>query len=241
MQRRVAFAPGEYFHIYNRGANKAKVFLDGADYQRFLLLLYLANNTEVVHLSNLDRSRSHSKNEPFSIIRPEVLVDIGVYCIMPNHFHLLVRSRNDIGVSIFMKKLLTGYAMYFNKRHEHSGALFEGRFKAEHVANDRYLKYLFSYIHLNPLSLRYSEWKEKGIPNIKGAEEYLHSYRYSSFLDYAGVGRSEKVILTTSNFPDYFREAKDFKSFILDWLKISSKYQGRSLISMTDLDIGEEG
>ncbi len=225
MQREVAFAPDEYFHIYNRGAHKADIFLDDADYRRFVSLLYVANNTEVVHLSNFDRSRD--RNELFAISKPERLVDIGAYCLMPNHFHLLVRSRSDTGVSIFMKKLLTGYSMFFNKKHEHPGTVFSGRFKAQHANDDRYLKYLFAYIHLNPLSVRFVDWKKKGIGNKKVARDFLRSYAYSSYLDYTGVQRPQSSILTTEEFPKYFKHTKDFSEFLDDWLAMSR----------TDLDV----
>ena len=216
MQRKVSFAPGEYFHIYNRGAHKADIFLEDGDYRRFILLLYITNNTETIHLSSINRSGK--KDDLFSILRPERLVDIGAYCLMPNHFHLLVHSRNDTGISLFMKKLLTAYSMFFNKKHEHSGALFQGPFQAQHVATDQHLKHLFAYIHLNPLSVKYPDWKEKGIRNTKYAKDFLGSFHYSSYLDFIGSGRDQKVILSAEVFPKYFGSERDFDDFLTDWL-----------------------
>ena len=117
-----------------------------------------------------------------------------------------------------MEKLTTGYSMYFNKRSERVGALFQGRFKAEHVTRDEYLKYLYAYIHLNPVKLIEPTWKEAGIQNLPEAKKYLEKYRYSSYEDYAMGKREESAILTPSEFPDYFEKNGDFEHYIKDWL-----------------------
>ena len=83
------------------------------------------------------------------IDRGETLVDIGIYCLVPNHFHLLIKEKTENGISEFVKKVATGYSMYFNKKYERTGSLFEGPFKAKRIDTDEYLKYIFSYIHLN--------------------------------------------------------------------------------------------
>ncbi|PIR57811.1 MAG: hypothetical protein COU71_02075, partial [Parcubacteria group bacterium CG10_big_fil_rev_8_21_14_0_10_38_31] len=86
------------------------------------------------------------------------------------------------------------------------------------VGNDEYLKYLFAYIHLNPVKLIDPEWKEKGIFDIEKVKEHLNSYKYSSYLDYIGQGREESAILNKSAFPEYFANFKDFDDFISEWL-----------------------
>jgi len=137
---------------------------------------------------------------------------------MPNHFHILIQENNDNGISKFMQKLSTGYTMYFNKRYERSGSLFQGKFKATHADEDRYLKYLFSYIHLNPSKLVQSDWKEAGIKNSKKIEEYLDKYPYSSYLDHKGVIRSENKILNTDATPEYFNSVSELEAEMHDWL-----------------------
>jgi len=137
---------------------------------------------------------------------------------MPNHIHLLVREKEEQGISKFMQKLMTGYTMYFNKRHERTGALFQGKFKATHANEDRYLKYLTSYIHLNPIKLIEPTWKETGIRNRKSAEKYLSNYRYSSYPDYLGISRVESMILNKEALPDYFRTRQGLEADIADWL-----------------------
>lgn len=117
-----------------------------------------------------------------------------------------------------MQKLLTGYTMYFNKRHERTGALFQGKFKAIHANSDPYLKYLISYIHLNPVKLIGPKWKENGIANQKRAENYLGKYSYSSYLDYLGQNRVEKKIIKIDSLPDYFETPKNFKTNLEEFL-----------------------
>ncbi len=137
---------------------------------------------------------------------------------MPNHFHILVKEKVEKGISLFMQKLLTGYSMYFNKRNNRTGSLFQGKSRAEHIKDDRHLRYLFSYIHLNPVKLFDSRWKEKYPLDIEKAKDFLLNFRHSSYLDYTNNDRMEKVILSKEAFPEYFLSKMEFDDFISDWL-----------------------
>lgn len=215
MERKFKFAPGEFYHIYNRGNNKSKIFLSDADRRRFQKLLYVCNSSKPVVFKTI-------QGVPLEEIeRGETLVDVGAYCLMPNHFHLLLHEKVDGGISRFVEKLSTGYSMYFNKKCERTGKLFEGRFRATYVDTDEYLKYLFAYIHLNPVKIINPEWKEDGIKDRKIAKEYLEEYMFSSYLDYMGTARQEGKILEKTAFPEYFAESRDFDEFISDWLTYS--------------------
>ena len=86
----------------------------------------------------------------FNVKRAEGLTAIAAYCLMPNHFHILVHEKVEGGISKFMQKLMTSYTMYINKKYDRTGALFGSSFKAVHVTDDNHLKYLFAYINLNP-------------------------------------------------------------------------------------------
>jgi len=232
MQRKLTFAPGEFYHIYNRGTDKRVIFLDERDYRRFQFLLYTANNNEVIRLDNFLKKLKQGRSllEMFAIPRGETLVDIGGYCLMPNHFHLLLHEKQDNGISTFMKKLLTAYSMYFNKRHERTGGLFEGRFKAKHADTDEYLKYLFAYIHLNPVKIIAPEWKKTGISDKDAAVTYLESYQFSSYIDYTKKGvRPERNILNPDAFPEYFKELNSFEDFIKEWLSFDPLDQETNL------------
>ena len=213
--RKVSLLPGEYFHIYNRGNDKRQIFHDNYDYHYFLKLLYLSNSENNFRISNLPK-------DIYSIDRGRELVAIGSYCAMPNHFHILITPLVENGVSKFMQKLSTGLSMYYNQRYTRTGSLFEGKFKAEHVNEDTYLKYLFSYIHLNPIKLTQSDWKENGIQNTEKAKDYLKKYYFSSYLDYLEETRPENIIINRTKFPDYFPDKNSFEREIIDWMSFKS-------------------
>jgi putative transposase len=118
-----------------------------------------------------------------------------------------------------MRKLLTAYVKYFNLKYNRTGGLFEGPFKSVYIENDNQAKYLFSYIHLNPIKLIDSKWKNEGIQNIQKSLEYLDKYKWSSYFDYKGIIRPENKILNLEDFPEYFSNIKDFDREILEWLK----------------------
>lgn len=213
MERKFNFSIGEYYHVYNRGTNKSIIFNNDADRNRFVKLLFICNSAKPVVFKSI-------QGLPLDKIdRGETLVDIGAYCLMPNHFHLLLREKVDKGISVFLSKLLTSYSMYFNKKNDRTGVVFEGPFKSTYVDTDQYLKYLFAYIHLNPVKIIDPKWKENGIKDSKAAQKYLNTYGYSSYFDYAlDTVRDESVILNKVAFPEYFTNTVDFNESISEWL-----------------------
>jgi putative transposase len=218
MQRKTEFAEGEYYHLYNRGVEKRDIFLDTRDYNRFQALLYLSNDSDRTHTQNAF-ANGHTQEQIFSLERETPLVAIGAYCLMPNHFHLLVKEIREGGISLFMKKLGTAYAMYFNARRSRTGSLFEGPFRSVHQSEDRQLRYLFAYIHLNPAKLIDPGWKEGKIKDTKRLRDYLTNYSFSSYPDYLGKGRPQKSIVSRGEFPDYFPTITDVSSMIEEWLE----------------------
>lgn len=205
MARNYVFAPGEYYHVYSRGFEKLPVFRSVSDYNRFVEGLYLFNNIQPVGVRNkkkiLDQGLTLVRNV-YEIERGDTLTDIGAYCLMPNHIHLLVREKNEKGISKFMQKLMTSYTMYFNKKYDRTGAIFGSSFKARHVTSDTHLKYLFAYIHMNPKEI------------VKTGK--LKNYRYSSYPDYLQHKRPQRAILNQTAFPDYFEGAMEKE--IRGWL-----------------------
>lgn len=221
--RKVSLSPGEYFHLYNRGNSKQKIFLCDEDRKRFVKLLYLSNSIKNVNFR--DDILDH-KIDAFDFERGETLVSIGAWVLMPNHFHIYLTSSpmSDIGegknnISEFMRKLLTSYTKYFNAKYNRTGCLYEGPFKSTHIKEDNQAKYLFSYIHLNPIKIINSMWKENGIDDTEEALNFLDTYRWSSYDDHIGILRKENKILHLESFPDYFSDIKDFYSEIFSWLE----------------------
>ncbi len=215
--RKVSFAPGEYYHLYNRGNSQQKIFHDKQDYSRFIDLLYACNSENNFRVSDLNRDQNF-----YDFERDKKLVSIGAYCLMPNHFHLLITEKEDGDISKFMQKVSTAYVMYYNKKYKRTGSLFEGKFKSTHTDTDRYLKYLFSYIHLNPVKLIDRDWKKGGIKNRKESLDYLRQYLYSSFFDYLGIQRIQNKVLDRKAFPGYFPNKKSFLKEILEWLSYTN-------------------
>jgi putative transposase len=214
MERHISFAHDEFYHLYNRGVEKRMIFKSRADYQRFLMLLYLSNSTEEVHVSNTLKNTAFA--DVFNIERATPLVAIGAYCLMPNHFHILATPIESDGISRFILKLQTGYAMYFNKRNERSGSLFQGPYKAQHADTDEYLKYLFSYIHLNPAKLVDPGWKNKISYKTARIRSFVEDYPYSSLREYRDKNFS---IVSPDAFPHPLTTQEGLNQHLTDWIE----------------------
>jgi len=185
---------GGYYHVFNRGTEKRDIFLDRKDKERFLtkLIKYLE----------------------------EEQVSLLAFCLMPNHFHLLVKQSSDKAISTFMRKLCTAHSMYFNKRYNRVGPLFQGRFKANLIESEAYLLQVSRYINLNPLELILDKLKdgssEKTRPLISAC---LLGYSWSSFHEYLGEGGFD---ICNLELLDYFSKSYQdlsYKNFVLDGVK----------------------
>ena len=194
--RKVRLAEGEYYHIYNRGVEKCNVFIDDSDYNRFLFLLAACNDTSPLLNSQFHYRGLASIASIQNRKKRDKLVDIICFCLMSNHFHLLLKQRKDRSISLFMQKLGTGYTMYFNTKRERSGSLFQGTFKAVHIDKQNYLNQLVTYIHLNPIDLVEPKWKENGIQNWQSSYDFARGYRWSSYRDFLRDGSRFKNILS---------------------------------------------
>jgi putative transposase len=226
--RKIPLTDGEYYHIYNRGNSKQKIFLDKEDYFHFVKLLFICNSVKKFKFRD---NIVDIKIDAFDFERKEALVSIGAWVLMPNHFHLYITTshqsdwweslnlNNKNRISEFMRKLLTAYTLYFNKKYKRTGSLFEGKFKSVLVEDDNQAKYHFSYIHLNPIKLIQKNWKENGIINIDESLSFLNKYKMSSYLDHKGSIRSENKILNLIDFPKYFSTLKNFDEEIIEWLQ----------------------
>ncbi len=216
MLRKDPFITGEYYHIYNRGIDKRVIFKSKKDYERFVMLLYIANsNSDSFHLDNLINRQNKKFNEILSLGKNNPLVSIGSWCLMPNHFHLLVKQEIDGGITKFMRKIGTGYSMFFNIKYERSGSLFGGPFKSKLIGiDDDYMKHLFGYTHINPIEIHFPNWKERVNNSPEDMKKFIDSYPYSSYMDYTGVDRVEKNIINIENFPEYFKDSNSFEDFI---------------------------
>lgn len=186
-----------YYHIYNRGVEKREIFCDTQDYYRFLHDLYEFNDASPARPNSRRSVGSSTSN-----IEKQKIVEILCYCLMPNHFHLLISTTDKALLTQFMRKIGTGYTNYFNLKYDRVGSLFQGRYKSVIIESDEYLKQLSRYIHLNPL-------KTPGITN-----ENLGKYVYSSYLDYIGKPKFPSII-DSALISDMFESKKCYKNFVL--------------------------
>ncbi len=216
--RRIQFVNDYFYHIYNRGTEKRNILLNEVDYFRFIHDLYEFNNVKATLNLARDIVRGSTSNNISNNKKPrELLVEIIAFCLMPNHFHLILRQLKEKGITKFMQKLGTGYTMYFNQKNKRTGALFQGRFKAILVDKDNYFLPLVNYVHLNPVELIEPNWKEEGIRDRKKVNEFLEDYRWSSYPDYVGIKNFPSVI-NKEFFTSYFKNEENYKNFVNQWL-----------------------
>lgn len=165
--------------------------------------------------------RPNSKEVGLPNIKREprkLLLEILAFCLMKNHFHLLVKPRTDDALTVFMRKLGTGYTNYFNQKYERSGALFEGIYKAVPVEREVHFVHLPYYIHLNPLDLVTPKWREGEVKDYKKAMKFLENYRWSSYLDY--IGKKNFPSVTQREFlSEFFNGPEEYKKDTIKWLK----------------------
>ncbi len=202
----------EWYHCYNRGVDKRIVFERPAHYERFISLLYASNGTKSEVISERFTTDLTSLLNDRSIDRGDPLVDIGAYCLMPTHVHLILKQLQDGGIARFMQKVFTGYTMYFNVRNERAGALFAGTYKAKHIDDDNYLKLAVPYVLLNPLELFDSTWK-KGGGNLRVLENKLLAYPYSSVRAFLRHDCPERKI-TGNSLYDYYDRVPDLATMM---------------------------
>ncbi len=199
--RKIQFANGEYYHLYNRGVDKRTIFTDKNDYWRFFVSMNLLNDQDDGLMTDWkDFQRNHPRAElsdfPPLKKKREKLVEFVCYCLNPNHYHLMVRQSTEKGLERFMHKLGTSYTNYFNTRNTRGGSLFQGKFKAAHIKSNAKLLYLSAYINMNHLIHGYKdrEWK------------------YSSLLDY--LGKRKNGLCNKKVIVGQFRNSNDYKLFL---------------------------
>ncbi len=196
MIRRTIFKIGEYYHIFNRGVEKRKIFNNDKCYNRFIESMIFFNTEKSIWLVN-DRPRQKPQPE-------ERIVDVVAYCLNPNHFHFLLKENKEGGITKFMKKICTGYAMYFNKKYAHSGVLFQGRFKSVHMDSNDQLLYVSAYVN--------------GNSEVHGIEK-AENYPWCSFPEYFQGRSLDDGVCQKEIILGQFRNIEDYKTFCYDKIK----------------------
>jgi len=189
--RPLRFENDRYYHIYNRGVDKRKIFLRYGHYSRF---------THTIHtlLDTGSASEPSAKSQGLALKNK---VEIMCYCLMPNHYHFVMHQLQDNGITEFMHHLNTSYTMFFNKNINRSGRLFEYTFKAKIIESDDMLLHISRYVHINP--------------TIAGLVDDVSLYPWSSYLEYVGK-RTETFCQTQTILSFFGNDPMRYKTFVHD-------------------------
>lgn len=189
------FVNGEFYHLYTRGVEKQNTFSDRRDYSHFVEALFY------YHIQDpKPKFSTHRRTKVFPIDYSKKIVDIICYCLMPNHFHLLVKQLQNGGISELMRKLILSSTKYRNTKYNHQGSLFQVPFKSVHIESEEQLIHVSRYIHLNPL--------------VSLLTKDLKLYHWSSYLEY--IGMRDNLAVKKEEILQFFKSPKDYEKFVLD-------------------------
>ena len=220
--RKIVLATDEIYHVYNRGVEKRPIFLTKWDYNRFLdLTNYYRFKNCPVKYSYFKLSSESERREVLEKLEnsSEKWVDILAFCLMPNHFHFLLKQLKDNGISKFMAKIQNSFSHFFNMKQERVGHLFQGNFKAKRIESDEQLVHVSRYIHLNPVSAHIIKFEE------------LENYEYSSYPEYIG---KKKGFSNTRIVLEYFKNQEGYKKFVKDWADYTKRLEGIKHLLLED-------
>jgi len=215
--RKIIFANGNYYHIYNRGVNKMDVFLDNKDYWKFFDCLRDFNNKTLyderlnaLGLSIYSRNGKNADYFPFRELgsfleQQERVIDIISYSINPNHFHLIVKQLVDGGVSNLMHKTGLSMPKYFNKKYEHSGHIFQGPFKAIEIDSEEYLLWLLGYVNGNVEIHGIEKVERYKWASYQAICQYLEGKKLSSLSALSGLEIIKENLLTAEKFKELIK------------------------------------
>lgn len=193
--RIIPFVNDHFYHIYNRGVEKRTIFENRRDHDRFLKTL------QYYQLAGpKPRFSKFFVNKSFKPELAEKIVEIIAYCLMPNHFHLLIKQLKDRGISEFLSKLSNSYTKYYNTKHTRVGPLLQGEFKAVLIESEEQLTHVSRYVHLNPY--------------VSFLVKDLNFYEWSSYGDY--IGKTNNGLCNKEVVLSLFKSPQDYEKFILD-------------------------
>ncbi len=213
--RTTPFITGQYYHLYNRGLSKQNIFRTTRDYSHFIQTFFYYQIQNPKPKFSLYRKSSLFKIDP-----SKKIVDIICYCLMPNHFHLLVKQVQENGISEFMRKFSHSYTKYWNIKNNHQGPLLQAMFKAVLVETDEQLLHLSRYIHLNPL--------------VSSVIQDLNMYPWSSYLSYLDPDNTQHI--AKNEILEFFNSAKDYEKFVLNQADYGTTLE---MLKHSTIDIAE--
>ena len=218
------FEIGNYVHVFNRGNRKMNITRSEKDCWRFMQALRFFNDSHSsVNVLRLLKSNFNNQADsvfelgwPLNWPQKDPLVKILCYCLVPNHFHLLLKEIREKGISKFMQKVGGGYTKYFNIKHQEVGRLFQSSYKAKLIDSERYLEYLSVYIQVINIMQLSPGGIEAAEKNIDKSMKFVEEYQFSSYRDF--VGLRESLIIDKDTLGETFIKPKDYKEFVFSVL-----------------------
>ena len=214
--RKEPFGVGSFVHVINRGTRGLPIVRDKKDCERFLCILTHTN--DVFEPENWSRDIRGSGN--LSLVRPdswpeqEKLVRMHAFCLLTNHFHLLLEEVTEGGVAKFMQRVGTTMSKHFNQKYKESGSLFQGSYRSRTINSDTYLTYVSAYIQTKNAFDMYRGGLKTALKDFDAAYEWALAYPYSSLGDYAG--KFERPIIDREMFSKRFTPA-EYREFCKDF------------------------
>lgn len=201
--RDIPLITSHVYHVFNRGIGRQPIFFTKRDYQRFIDILwyYLPVNPPIRYSKFLSLTVNQRNQLLVGYFKLPRIVSCIAYCLMPNHFHLLLEQESDGGISKYVSNVCNSYTRYINTKKNQLGPLLQGKFKAVRIENDEQLLHVSRYIHLNPFTSALIDPLDK-----------LQTYPYSSLPHYAGYVKNEW--LKADRIYSHFRTRKDYLSFV---------------------------
>ncbi|MBI4038195.1 transposase [Candidatus Daviesbacteria bacterium] len=209
--RKTPVVNGEIYHVYNRSNGQQEIFLSAKDYQRamevFRFYLFGKPSLRFSFYNRLPKDQKPKYLEGLYLGKP--IVDIIGFCLMPNHFHFLLKGLEGKGINQFISNFQNSYAKYFNIKMTRTGSLFQQNFRAVRIESDEQLIHVSRYIHLNPITAFL----------VRTMEELEH-YQWSSYPDYIQRG---KTYIKKGVVLDHFRSIADYKQFMANQIDYQRK------------------
>lgn len=200
-RRFVPLVNEQIYHIFNRGVNKQPIYYAKRNYLRAIesLKFYLTSSPPVRYSRFINLPNEERKIVLRKMAKKEKLGDLITYCLMPNHFHLLLKQNIDAGITILMRNFQISYTRYLNTKYDRTGPLLQGQFKAVRIEDVEQLLHVSRYIHLNP----FISYLVKDI-------ESLTTYPWSSLAEYLDLIEDEicnkELILSNFKNKDKYKE-----------------------------------
>lgn len=212
------------YHVFNRGVERRPVFTNNKEHQRFIDTIWFYRFPQQLRLSSflaLSASEQEAFQRSLATQEKNKSVTLLAYCLMPNHFHLIVKQNQEKGISAFIANITNSYTKYFNTKHRRPGSLFQGPFKAVRVETDEQLLHLSRYIHINPVV--------SGIIQT----EMLSSYQWSSLPEYEN--RSTFSLCDRTWLTQFYSSTGKYRQFLYDQIDYAKKLEAIKHLALEEV------